>query len=73
MTAANASTINDGAAALVLMSAEKAAELKLEPLTKIKGYADAAQEPKWFTTAPAKALPKALDRAGVKMDDVDFF
>lgn len=73
VTAANASTINDGAAALVLMSEEKAAELKLEPIAKIKGYADAAQEPKWFTTAPAKALPKALDRAGVTIDEVDFF
>ncbi len=73
VTAANASTINDGAAALVLMSAEKAAELKLEPLATIKSYADAAQEPKWFTTAPAKALPKALDKANIKIDDVDYF
>lgn len=73
VTAANASTINDGAAALVLMSEEKAAELKLEPIAKIKGYADAAQEPKWFTTAPAKALPKALERAGVAIKNVDFF
>jgi acetyl-CoA C-acetyltransferase len=73
VTAANASTINDGAAALVLMSAEKAQELNLEPLAKIKGYADAAQEPKWFTTAPAKALPKALSKAGISIDDVDFF
>ncbi|WP_343486681.1 acetyl-CoA C-acyltransferase [Allomuricauda sp. d1] len=73
VTAANASTINDGAAALVLMSAEKAAELDLKPLAKIKGYADAAQEPKWFTTAPAKALPKALDKAGVSINDIDFF
>jgi acetyl-CoA C-acetyltransferase len=73
VTAANASTINDGAAAMILMSSEKAAELKLKPIAKIKGYADAAQEPKWFTTAPAKALPKALDRAGISMDDVDFF
>ncbi|MEO0571920.1 MAG: acetyl-CoA C-acyltransferase [Bacteroidota bacterium] len=73
VTAANASTINDGAAALVLMSKEKAAALKLNPIAKIKGYADAAQEPKWFTTAPAKALPKALDKAGVGMEDVDFF
>ena len=73
VTAANASTINDGAAALVLMSKEKAEELKLEPIAKIKGYADAAQEPKWFTTAPAKALPKALDRVGVAIEDVDFF
>ena len=73
VTAANASTINDGAAALVLMSAEKAAELGLTPIAKIRGYADAAQEPKWFTTAPAKALPKALDHAGVSMEDIDFF
>ncbi|RDY58376.1 acetyl-CoA C-acyltransferase [Flagellimonas nanhaiensis] len=73
VTAANASTINDGAAAVILMSAEKAAELNLTPLATIKGYADAAQEPEWFTTAPAKALPKALDRAGVSIDDVDFF
>ncbi len=73
VTAANASTINDGAAALVLMSAEKAKELKLKPLATIKGYADAAQEPKWFTTAPAKALPKALNRSGISIDQVDFF
>lgn len=73
VTAANASTINDGAAALVLMSEEKANELGLKPLAYIKGYADAAQEPKWFTTAPAKALPKALDKAGVSLSDVDFF
>uniref|UniRef100_UPI0040471E59 acetyl-CoA C-acyltransferase n=2 Tax=Flavobacterium TaxID=237 RepID=UPI0040471E59 len=63
VTAANASTINDGAAALVLMSEEKAQSLGLTPLAYIKSYADAAQEPKWFTTAPAKALPKALDKA----------
>ncbi|HJS00664.1 MAG TPA: acetyl-CoA C-acyltransferase [Flavobacterium sp.] len=73
VTAANASTINDGAAALVLMSEEKAAELKLKPLAFIKSYADAAQEPKWFTTSPAKALPKALDKAGITINDVDFF
>lgn len=73
VTAANASTINDGAAALVLMSAERAKALKLVPLAKIKGYADAAQEPKWFTTAPAKALPKALERAGMRIEDVDYF
>ncbi|TDQ29965.1 acetyl-CoA C-acyltransferase [Tenacibaculum caenipelagi] len=73
VTAANASTINDGGAALVLMSAEKAAELGLTPLAKIRGYADAAHEPKWFTTAPAKALPKALAKAGVSIDDVDYF
>lgn len=73
VTAANASTINDGAAALVLMSAEKAKELNLKPLASIKSYADAAQEPKWFTTAPAKALPKALDKANISINDVDFF
>lgn len=73
VTAANASTINDGAAALVLMSEEKAKELGLQPLAVIKGYADAAHEPEWFTTAPAKALPKALDRAGVSIGDIDYF
>ncbi len=73
VTAANASTINDGGAALILMSADKAAELGITPLAKIKGYADAAHEPKWFTTAPAKALPKALAKAGVSIDDVDYF
>lgn len=73
VTAANASTINDGAAALVLMSAEKAAELGLEPLAKIRASADAAQEPKWFTTAPAKALPIALHKAGVTLEDIDYF
>ncbi|WP_372473039.1 acetyl-CoA C-acyltransferase [Capnocytophaga sp. ARDL2] len=73
VTAANASTINDGAAALVMMSEEKANELGLKPLAYIKGYADAAQEPKWFTTAPAKALPVALKKAGVSIDEVDFF
>ena len=73
VTAANASTINDGAAAVVMMSAEKAKELGIEPLVSIKGYADAAQEPKWFTTAPAKALPKALDKAGIGIDEVDYF
>ncbi|WP_400073854.1 acetyl-CoA C-acyltransferase [Zobellia russellii] len=73
VTAANASTINDGAAALVLMSEEKAKELNLKPLATIKSYADAAQEPKWFTTAPAKALPKAIAKAGILIDDIDFF
>ena len=73
VTAANASTINDGAAALVLMSAEKAKEKGLEPIATIKSYADAAQEPKWFTTAPAKALPKAIAKAGISIDDVDYF
>lgn len=73
VTAANASTINDGAAALVLMSEEKALALGLKPLAYIKSYADAAQDPKWFTTAPAKALPKALDKVGLTVADVDFF
>lgn len=73
VTAANASTINDGAAALVLMSEDKAKELGIKPLAYIKSYADAAQEPKWFTTSPAKALPKALDKVGMKVSDVDYF
>ncbi len=73
VTAANASTINDGAAALVLMSKEKANELKLKPLATIKGFADAAHEPEWFTTAPAKALPKALAKAKLSLDAIDFF
>ena len=73
VTAANASTINDGAAALILMTEEKAISLGLKPLAYIKGYADAAQEPKWFTTSPAKALPKALKKAGISIGDVDFF
>lgn len=73
VTAANASTINDGAAAVILMSEEKAIAMGLKPLAYIKSYADAAQEPKWFTTAPAKALPKALQKAGVSLSDVDFF
>ncbi|MGV3598143.1 MAG: acetyl-CoA C-acyltransferase [Bacteroidota bacterium] len=73
VTAANASSINDGAAALVLMSADKAKELGIKPLAVIRGYADAAQEPEWFTTAPAKALPKAFAKAGVSKDDIDFF
>jgi acetyl-CoA C-acetyltransferase len=73
VTAANASTINDGAAALVLMSREKAENLNLKPLATIKSFADAAQEPEWFTTAPAKALPKALAKANIGIEDVDFF
>ena len=73
VTAANASTINDGAAAMVLMSKEKAEEMGLKPLAVIKGFADAAQEPEWFTTAPAKALPKALNKADVSLNDVDYF
>ncbi|CAM4029398.1 acetyl-CoA C-acyltransferase [Gillisia hiemivivida] len=73
VTAANASTINDGAGAVVLMSREKADELGLKVLASIKSFADAAHEPKWFTTAPSKALPKALAKAGISQDDVDFF
>jgi acetyl-CoA C-acetyltransferase len=73
VTAANASTINDGAAALVLMSKEKAESLGLKILATIKGFADAAHEPEWFTTAPAKALPKALAKAGISINDVDYF
>ena len=73
VTAANASTINDGAAALVLMSADKAKELGIKPLAVIRSYADAAQEPEWFTTAPAKAMPKAFAKAGLSKDDIDFF
>lgn len=73
VTAANASTINDGAAALVLMSEEKANALGLKVLAYIKSYADAEQEPKWFTTSPAKALPKAIDKAGITISDVDYF
>jgi acetyl-CoA C-acetyltransferase len=73
VTAANASTINDGAGAVILMSEEKAKAMGLKPLATIVSYADAAQEPKWFTTSPAKALPKALDKAGLKVSDVDFF
>ncbi|PIB31808.1 acetyl-CoA acetyltransferase [Gaetbulibacter sp. 5U11] len=73
VTAANASTINDGAGAVVLMSAEKAEELGLTPLATILSYADAAQEPKWFITAPAKALPLAINKAGIDIKDVDYF
>jgi acetyl-CoA C-acetyltransferase len=73
VTAANASTINDGAAAVILMSSEKAFELGLNPLASIKGYADAALEPEWFTIAPSKAVPKALEKANISISDVDFF
>ena len=73
VTAANASTINDGAAAVIMMSLEKANELGLKPLAKILAYADAAQDPKWFTTAPAKAVPKALAKAKISIDDVEYF
>jgi acetyl-CoA C-acetyltransferase len=73
ITAANASTLNDGASALLLMSVEKAKELGLNPLAKITGYADAAQDAEWFTTAPAKALPIALNKANTSITDVDYF
>jgi acetyl-CoA C-acetyltransferase len=73
VTAANASTLNDGAAALVLMSADKAKELGLTPLAKILGYADAQQAPEWFTTAPSKAIPLALHKANIDIKNVDFF
>jgi acetyl-CoA C-acetyltransferase len=73
VTAANASTMNDGAAALVLMSKEKADELGLKPLAKIVGYADAEQAPEWFTTTPSIALPKAVEKAGLKMSDINYF
>lgn len=73
VTAANASTLNDGAAALVLMSAEKAAALGLTPIAKVSATADAAQAPEWFTTAPSKALPRAVEKAGLNMEQVDYF
>lgn len=73
VTAANASTLNDGAAALILMSAEKAQELGVKPLAKVVSYADAAQKPEWFTTAPSKALPMALAKADIPIGEVDFF
>ncbi|REC50034.1 acetyl-CoA C-acyltransferase [Chryseobacterium pennipullorum] len=73
VTAANASTLNDGASALILVSKEKMEELGLKPLAKIISYADAAQEPENFTTAPAKALPIALKKAGLEVSDIDFF
>lgn len=73
VTAANASTLNDGAAALVLMSADKAKALGLKPLAKVLGYADAEQAPEWFTTTPAKAIPRAVEKAGLQMSDIQFF
>ena len=73
VTAANASKINDGAAAVIVMSEDRAKDLGFTPLATIEGYADAAQDPKWFTTAPAKALPKALAKANVSLDDVELF
>ncbi len=72
VTAANASTMNDGAAAVILMSKEKMEALGLKPIAKIRGYADAEQAPEWFTTTPSKALPKAVAKAGLKMSDLDF-
>jgi len=73
VTAANASTINDGASAMVLMSKEKAEALGIKPLAKIRGFADAAQDPLWFTTAPSKAIPKAMAMAGVDKSEVDYY
>jgi acetyl-CoA C-acetyltransferase len=73
VTAANASTMNDGATAMVLMSKEKADALGIKPIAKIIGYADAEQAPEWFTTSPSIAVPKAVAKAGLKMEDVDFF
>lgn len=73
VTAANASTINDGAAAVVLMSKEKAQKLGIKPLAVIKGYADAEQAPEWFTTSPSLAIPRAVAKAGLKMEEVNFF
>ena len=73
ITAANASTINDGASALILMCKDKAQELNLKPLAKIRSYSDVAQEPEWFTIAPAKALPIALKKASLNINDIDLF
>jgi acetyl-CoA C-acetyltransferase len=73
VTAANASTMNDGAAALVLMSKEKARELGLNPIAKIISFADAEQAPEWFTTSPSLAVPKAVEKAGLKMEDISYF
>ena len=73
VTAANASTMNDGAAALVLMSKEKAEELSLKPIAKILSYADAEQAPEWFTTTPSLAVPKAVSKAGLKMEDISYW
>ena len=73
VTAANASTLNDGASALILMSSEKMKELGVTPIAKVVSYADAAQAPEWFTTAPSKALPKALKKAGLENSDIDYW
>jgi acetyl-CoA C-acetyltransferase len=73
ITAANASTLNDGASALILVSEEAVAKYNLKPIAKIVSYADAAQEPEWFTTAPSLAIPKALDKAGLSISDIDYW
>jgi acetyl-CoA C-acetyltransferase len=73
VTAANSSTMNDGASAVILMSAEKAAALGIKPLARIKGFADAEQAPEWFTTSPSLAVPKAVAKAGLKMEDISFY
>lgn len=73
VTAANASTMNDGAAALVLMSREKANKLGIKPLAIVRGYADAEQAPEWFTTSPSKAIPRAVAKAGLSLSDIDYF
>ncbi len=73
VTAANASTLNDGASALILASKEAVEKYGLKPIAKVVSYADAAQAPEWFTTAPAKALPIALAKAGLSNDDIDFW
>lgn len=73
VTAANASTINDGASAMILMSKEKAEELGVKPIAKIRGFGDAAQDPIWFTTSPALAIPRALKMAGLQAEDIDFY
>lgn len=73
VTAANASTLNDGASALILMSAQRAKEMKIQPIAKIRSFSDAAQEPEWFTTAPAKAVPLAIKKAGLNKNDIDYY
>ncbi|MEY3968626.1 MAG: hypothetical protein RL137_1532 [Bacteroidota bacterium] len=73
ITAANASTLNDGASALILVSEEAVSKYNLKPIAKIVSYADAAQEPEWFTTAPSLAIPKALDKAGLSISDIDYW
>jgi acetyl-CoA C-acetyltransferase len=73
VTAANASSINDGAAALLLMSENKATELGLKPLARILSHANAAHKPEWFTTAPSEAMPKAIEKAGLSIADIDLF